>query len=159
MLNFQQASPFNQRADVLVCPVNLMGYANEGMAAEVQKRYPKAVVKYRESCNRREISFLKGMATKDNGQIIYFFPTKADPNKPSKMEWIEQGLASLRLFGERYPNHSITMTLLECTEGRLSYSEVILAIYLELRGLSNDISVCDALPRIHTIRYIQNQSA
>lgn len=155
MISFQQVSIFDTRCDVLVCPVNLAGVPGKGLALEFKKRFPKAIQRYEEACQKRELTFKKGLATKDNGQIVYFFASKGDWNLSSRIEWIESGLESLREFAVKYPQYSIAIPPVGAGEGRLNYSQVMLYIITSLSGLSGQIVVCDTDERIKRVARVR----
>jgi O-acetyl-ADP-ribose deacetylase (regulator of RNase III) len=103
-IKFIKGNIFNSNADVIVNPVNCVGFMGKGLALEYKLMYPEDYERYIEVCESG--LFKPGMLllTNKNGKRIIHFPTKNHYSNPSKIEYIEEGL---KKFVTIYRNKSI----------------------------------------------------
>ena len=134
MPNFEsvKASIFDIKADAIVNPVNCVGVSGKGLAKEFAVRYPDENQLYRAACNKGLITtgtgFAVGRLTRiqeiDNVRFIVYFPTKNHWRNPSKLQYIQDGLADLLTFCEEKKIKSIAMPKLGCGLGGLWFGDV-----------------------------------
>ena len=85
-------------AQVLVNPVNCVGVMGKGLAKAFADRFPTILPPYQAACRERrlrpgQVQFL----TLPDGRVIANLPTKDHWRDPSRIEWVRDGLAALRL--------------------------------------------------------------
>lgn len=124
---------FSREADVLVNPVNCQGVMGRGLALEFKKRFSYNYELYVGACRRGELApgqVLLNPATvlaRALGYRSYIanFPTKDDWRQPSRLEWIEEGLADLvkQVCALPYCG-TIAIPPLGCGLGGLEWKEV-----------------------------------
>lgn len=72
----------------------------KGIALAVKETYPLAFSEYEAACRAGDVQigrmFVSENKTLDGPRWIIHFPTKKRWRNPSKLEWIEAGLADLR---------------------------------------------------------------
>lgn len=101
MITCQQGDIFNSGAQALVNPVNCLGTMGKGLASQFKQRYPATEADYRRLCRRRLIRpGTVHIHPPEAGKTIISFPTKDDWRRPSKLEWIVDGLHDLRAKAE-----------------------------------------------------------
>jgi hypothetical protein len=147
-------SIFNSTALFIVNPVNAKGVSGKGLALEFKKRHPKNFTQYHLFCTS---SSPKG------GDLLFYYPeqkdrllgdrgivnfcTKEDWKKPSKLEWIEKGIAKLieQLIGlypnNQYPSPLLAFPMLGCGEGGLSNKDVLEVFKKVLLDVDFDVEV------------------
>ena len=112
--------------DALVNPVNCVGVMGAGLARRFKEEYPDNYRLYRDACRHglvtpgRVLSWMHPT----NYLRIFNFPTKLDWRDPSRLEYIERGLASLVFTVEELDIRSIAIPQLGCGLGGLSWSDV-----------------------------------
>lgn len=97
---------FTSKCQTLVNTVNCVGVMGAGIALEFKFRYPQMFKRYFELCQQNMIKIgtlwiYKNVANK----LILNFPTKMHWKYPSKLEYVEKGLAK---FLETYKEKEIT---------------------------------------------------
>ena len=118
MIKYVTGSIFATNARWMVNPVNTFGVMGAGLAAEFKSRYPGMFRYYRAKCLAGQVRV---------GQIevyspIILFPTKEDWRKPSRLEFIEEGLDSFVRRHEEFS--SVAFPKLGCGHGKLLWSNV-----------------------------------
>jgi O-acetyl-ADP-ribose deacetylase (regulator of RNase III) len=134
MIQYTSGDLFASTAESIVNPTNARGVMGAGLAKEFARRYPELKQKYRKWCedyNEETASWPIGMAYPyfvggpgKTLQMIYCIPTKDDWRDPSKLEYVEKGLESLRSLAEFHEITSIAMPALGCGLGKLSFKDV-----------------------------------
>lgn len=113
---------FDGTGDAVVVTVNCVGAMGRGIAEECRRRMRWLYQSYKVSCNRRKIQpgrittpwcVFEGGSTKQdsNHDVVVLFPTKDDWKRPSRIEWIESGLADLCALAEQRGWKTVDMTL------------------------------------------------
>lgn len=88
-----------KEASVLVCPVNCVGVMGKGLAKQFSEVFPRLVRPYQNACEkgilrpRKPILVPMGGIRPFGSKYVCLFPTKDHWRNPSKIEWIEDGLA------------------------------------------------------------------
>ncbi|HHF3787808.1 TPA: macro domain-containing protein [Haemophilus influenzae] len=132
MIEFKKGNIFSTQCDVIVNAVNCVGVMGAGIALEFKIRFPEMFKKYKEFCENGSLDIGKlwiySISKKKFGfSRILIFPTKKDWKKPSKEEFIIEGLEK---FIQCYKNKnisSIAFPYLGTGKGGIS-KEIILRI-------------------------------
>lgn len=118
---FEQTSLFDVPADALVNPCNCKGIAGAGLSLEFKCRYPEAHKLYVENCKLGRVTIGKVLVVHSRGTNIVYFPTKEHWRNPSQLDYIKQGLESLKAYNRL---ESISIPQLGCGLGGLNWAEV-----------------------------------
>lgn len=125
---------FRSGAAVLVCPVNTRGPMGGGIAVPFLRRFPEASARYQESARRGELrpggvlleaSHRLLNTHKNPPAWIAFLATKDHWQRPSRIEWIEEGLSNLvQVLNAKGSIASCAIPALGCGHGGLGWEEV-----------------------------------
>ena len=141
MIRYIEGDIFKSPAQVIVNTVNTVGIMGKGIALEFKKRYPDMFQAYRDICDRRKLKIGSLMLYYEPDHWILLFPTKENWRNPSRMEFIEAGLAKFcRTYAEKGIT-SIAFPKLGCGNGELNWSEVQPVMEKYLRDLPIDIYI------------------
>ncbi|CAM2067778.1 Macro domain-containing protein [Sulfidibacter corallicola] len=124
MITYIEGDLFQSPAKVLVNAVNTVGVMGKGIALQFKKRYPDMFRDYRELCERKDFTIGKLHLHTLAEKWILNFPTKTHWRRPSKLEYIEEGL---KCFEKKYAEagiESIAFPLLGCGNGELPWHDV-----------------------------------
>ena len=132
---------FKSPAQVIVNTVNTVGVMGKGIALEFKKRYPDMFQAYRDICDRRKLKTGSLMLYYEPDHWVLLFPTKENWRNPSRMEYIEAGLAKFcRTYAEKGIT-SVAFPKLGCGNGELNWSEVQPVMEKYLKDLPIDIYI------------------
>ncbi len=99
MITFRQGNLLEADVDAVVNTVNTVGVIGKGIALMLRGRYTEFFKKYAAACKAREVQVGRMLTTATHElsgpQWVIHFPTKKHWRQPSRIEWIEQGLADL----------------------------------------------------------------
>jgi O-acetyl-ADP-ribose deacetylase (regulator of RNase III) len=129
---------FTSSADALINPVNTEGAMGAGLALKFRAAYPEMFGEYLEVCKRRmlEVGTLHWWHTGGTEpRFVVNFPTKKLWREPSRLEWIDRGLQTLRAQVEARNVESLAIPALGCGLGGLPWDKVRDKIFLRLRPL------------------------
>lgn len=141
MLTYIEGDLFSSPAQVLVNTVNTVGVMGKGIALEFKKRYPDMFKQYKKQCDKHKLIIGKLMLWYAPDHWILQFPTKEHWRNPSKMEYIEKGLAT---FVRRYADYNISSVAfprLGCGNGELDWNDVKILMEKYLKNLPIDIYI------------------
>ena len=129
MLKYLTGDIWGSKADAIVIPVNTVGVMGAGLALEVKKRYPQVFKEYKDDCKRGllQVGHIRTYIPSNEEYCLLFFPTKKDWLKPSKLEYIEEGLKDLVLTIRLLKwtgIQSIALPQLGCGCGGLKWEDV-----------------------------------
>jgi O-acetyl-ADP-ribose deacetylase (regulator of RNase III) len=129
MITFSQGNLLDADVEALVNTVNTVGVMGKGIALMFKEAFPENFKLYREACKTHDIEVGRVFATERRDVMggpkwIINFPTKQDWRKPSKLEWIQEGLIDLRHFIEKHAIRSIALPPLGSGNGGLNWQEV-----------------------------------
>lgn len=142
MLHFVDGDMFSYQVDAMINTVNCIGVMGAGIAKQFKKKYPKMFLEYQELCSEQRIQPGILHTYQTEGLLIINLPTKTHPRLPSKYEYVEQGLLSLKDFLIKHPElRSITLPALGCGLGGLRWERVSAMITEYLGELPIDIYV------------------
>ena len=125
MLTYVDFSLFESPAKVLVNTVNTVGVMGKGIAKEFKRIYPEMFREYQDLCDRNMLSIGELLLHKTDHKWILNFPTKTTWRRPSKQEYIDEGL---RKFVQIYQDAKITSVsfpMLGCGNGELDWEEEV----------------------------------
>jgi len=141
MIEYCHGNLFEADAEALVNPVNTQGAMGKGLALAFKKMSPENFKAYAEACQSGYIKTGKMFVTEQQSLIgprwIINFPTKQHWRDPSRLEWIEEGLADLKkiLIEQQIP--SVAVPPLGCGLGGLDWKLVKPRIEDSLTSLSS----------------------
>lgn len=128
MLKLYKGNIFGREVDCIVNPVNTVGVMGKGLALEAKKRYPDNYAAYKKACDSGSfhvgttLPYHRGFFHEP--KYIINFPTKEDWREPSKIEYIESGLADLVMQIKELELESIAVPALGCGNGGLDWDKV-----------------------------------
>lgn len=125
-VRFIDASIFKSDCEVLVNPVNCIGVMGAGLAKQYAERYPEMMDWYREVCAHGHMKI--GQLSIWNWvtpPAIMLFPTKDRWTRPSKLEYIEEGLKTFVAGAEHSEYTSYAFPKLGCGLGGLRWDDVM----------------------------------
>ncbi len=122
MILYVSSSLFTSPAQVLVNTVNTVGVMGKGIALEFKQLYPEMFREYQELCETGKLSIGKLYLFKSPNKWVLNFPTKEHWRHPSKVEYIEAGLAEFSRRYARWGINSIAFPALGCGNGRLDFA-------------------------------------
>ena len=141
MIRYIEGDIFKSPAQVIVNTVNTVGVMGKGIALEYKKRYPDMFQAYRDICDRRKLKTGSLMLYYEPDHWVLLFPTKENWRNPSRMEYIEAGLAKFcRTYAEKGIT-SVAFPKLGCGNGELNWSEVQPVMEKYLKDLPIDIYI------------------
>ena len=143
-LKLVKGDMFFSRLQTLTISVNTMGVMGGGLAARAKYDFPHLYVKFQDLCRRKSLTtkqpflysepypYAEHMAydardlerSPDDEKQFLLFATKTDWRKPSRLEYIEDGLAWLAENARKRGIKSLAMPALGCGLGGLSWGEV-----------------------------------
>src|SRR2546423_687626 len=113
MIRFTTGNLLEADAEALVNTVNTVGVMGKGIALMFKERFPDNFKAYAEACMRKQVELGKMFVTESlelgGPRWIINFATKAQWRFPSKLSWIESGLADLRRVVEDKGIRSIAL--------------------------------------------------
>jgi O-acetyl-ADP-ribose deacetylase (regulator of RNase III) len=132
--------------DALVNTVNCVGVMGKGIALQFKRQYPNVFTAYERACKRGEVKigqmFVVPIEQLTGPKFVINFPTKNHWRAPSKLEYIEQGLLSLREVIRHYGITSIAIPPLGAGSGGLDWAVVEPTIVHALEDMDDvDIKV------------------
>lgn len=119
-----------------------MGVMGAGLALEFKLRYPTMYADYLGRCQKNEVRLGEPYLYRDDAVVVLNFPTKANWKYPSKLPWIESGLAHFAKQAADYSIKRIAFPLLGCSKGGLSWDEVKPLMERYLGPLELEVIIC-----------------
>lgn len=135
---FTKGDIFEIDAEVLVNPVNCVGVMGAGLAKEFKARFPGHYEFYKENCDDGAVSIGQLGGGVYNDKHIVYLPTKLHWKDPSKLEYIEEALKSLKRHIINFKHSSVAIPALGCGLGGLDWKDVKQLI----KDTLNDIDFC-----------------
>ncbi len=144
MIRFTTGNLLEAKVEALVNTVNTVGIMGKGVALMFKEAFPENFTAYEAACKRKEITVGRMFVTKRDSLIgptwIINFPTKKHWRRPSKIEWIVEGLSDLKKVIRDNYIRSIALPPLGSGNGRLDWQQVRLIIESALGSL-HDVEV------------------
>ena len=135
---FKSGDLFTEPADAIVNTVNCRGAMGKGLALQFKQRFPGNYAAYRAACEAGEVRPGRMFVYRASGigmpRFIINFPTKDDWRVPSRLEWIDEGLADLSRVIREQGIASIAIPALGCDLGGLDWGDVRPRIAAMLAG-------------------------
>ncbi|MCP9928837.1 macro domain-containing protein [Cyanobium sp. CH-040] len=129
MIRDTAASVFNTAAEVVTNTVNCQGVMGAGLALEFALRHPDLDADYRQRCGAGTVQigrpYLHPVASAGYRAVLNF-PTKQHWRFPSRLAWIDQGLAYIAAHYRQAtpPITSLALPRLGCDKGGLDWLQV-----------------------------------
>ena len=124
MLIYRRTSIFESPAQTLVNTVNCVGVMGKGLAHAFKDREPDMFRAYSRICDQNMLEPGKLWLWRGMSGWVLNFPTKVHWRNPSKIEWIEQGLAKFVAAYADQGISEISFPQLGCGNGNLDWSDV-----------------------------------
>lgn len=137
MITFVNTDIFTSPAQALVNTVNCEGYMGKGLAYQFKLMYPEMNKDYVNACKRGDVVIGRMHTYQTNDKLIINFPTKNQWRKPSKMEYIKQGIEDLIRIINEQKIKSIAIPPLGSGNGGLDWSEVIDLLSTSLESIQD----------------------
>lgn len=156
MIEFTSGNLMASGDAVLVNTVNSVGVMGKGIALQFKDEFPHNFEVYAEACRNGEVVPGKLLIVRDSSprygeKTIINFPTKVHWRHPSRYEYIEKGLVSLREYLEKNRVQSISIPPLGCGNGGLDWARVKPMIISAISGLDVSVHVYEPNPMIGSL--------
>lgn len=131
-IHYVKGDIFESKAQVVVNTVNCKGVMGKGLALAFKQKYPDMFVAYEQDCKAGRLRIGRPRLYQESTPWILNFPTKDHWRFPSKLEYLEKGLAFLVDHYKQAGIKSIAFPKLGAQNGKLSWDEVgpLMARYL-----------------------------
>lgn len=140
MITYQTGNILHDQADAIVNTVNTVGVMGKGLALQFKKAFPDNFKVYKKACDDKSLETGAVLSVSLNSVSAPFyivnFPTKAHWRGNSKLEYIEQGLESLKEEVKRLGLKSVAIPALGSGLGGLDWQQVDQLIQQSLAELS-----------------------
>lgn len=160
MIEYLEGDIFKSPAQVIVNAVNTVGVMGKGIALEFKKRYPKMFESYQKACDKKTFKMGRLMLCHETDHLLLLFPTKENWRFPSKIEYIEQGLANFVNNYAKLNINSVAFPKLGCGNGELDWQTVRPVMEKYLKPLPIDIYIylktVDSIPEHKQTLQMQN---
>lgn len=152
MIHYTQGNLLEADAEALVNAVNTVGVMGKGIARAFKQIYPANFAEYEASCRAQQVRIGCMFVTENRvpqcPRWIINFPTKRHWRQPSRLEWVEEGLADLHRVIQDRQIRSIAIPALGCGLGGLDWDQVRRAIAGALGELPDvDVRVYEPIAR------------
>lgn len=124
MLIYRRTSLLESSAQTVVNTVNCVGVMGKGLAQAFKEREPPMFVAYKRICDQQLLEPGKLWLWRGSSSWVLNFPTKMHWRNPSKLQWIEVGLAKFVSAYEAQGITEISFPKLGCGNGNLDWDEV-----------------------------------
>ncbi|MEM9419073.1 MAG: macro domain-containing protein [Planctomycetota bacterium] len=128
MIRYTTGNLLDTEAEALVNTVNTVGVMGKGIALMFREKYLDIFKAYKTACEREEIQtgrmFVTPTGELQGPRFVIHFPTKRHWRPPSKLEWIDEGLADLRRVLIENEIKSVAIPPLGAGNGKLVWSDV-----------------------------------
>lgn len=118
--------------EAIINPVNCRGVMGRGLAALFAIRYPQIVMPYRQACNTGLLStetvFIQRVSRHQLPAYVVNLATKQDWRHPSRLEWIQTGLADMYRQLAELEVGSVGIPALGAGLGGLDWEQVLTVI-------------------------------
>lgn len=124
MLMYRRTNILESTAQTLVNTVNCVGAMGKGLAHDFKELYPEMFEGYKKICDKDLLKPGKLWIWPAADHLILNFPTKIHWRNPSKIEWVEQGLAKFVSVYKKLGVREISFPRLGCGNGGLDWNDV-----------------------------------
>lgn len=131
-IRYVKGDIFTSNAQVIVNTVNCKGVMGKGLALAFKQKYPDMFRVYQQDCQLGKLSIGRPTLYPKSTPWILNFPTKNHWRSPSKLEYLEEGLAFFTRKHKKAGITSIAFPKLGTQNGQLSWDDVgpLMAKYL-----------------------------
>lgn len=144
MIRFTKGNLLDANAEALINTVNTVGVMGKGIALMFKEAFPENYRQYEDACKRDEVQVGRMFVTERRQLMgpkwIINFPTKKHWRHPSRIEWIEEGLADLKRVILDRNIRSVAIPPLGSGNGGLSWDAVRPLVEQALRPL-HDVDI------------------
>lgn len=141
MIHFITGDIFDTPADGRVNTVNCVGVMGKGVALAFRARYPDLFTEYRKVCSDKLLKPGGVWIWRIPALTVFNVATKNHWNKPSRYEWVAQGLLNLRRAIRSSDCRRVVLPPPGCGNGGLDYDKVKRMIIKCFDGLDRSIYV------------------
>ncbi len=134
-IKMKKGNIFDSSCQVIVNPVNCLGYMGKGLALEFKYRFPKMFLEYKLKCEKNELFPGVLHLHKESSPWVLNFPTKMDWKYPSKLLFIEKGMQAFSNNFKEYEINSIAFPKLGTALGHLKWDDVEKLMFKYLKPL------------------------
>ncbi len=128
MITYQKGNILHDQSDAIINTVNTVGVMGKGLALQFKKAFPDNFKQYKKACDDNVIRTGQVFSVPLNSMSAPFyiinFPTKAHWKGKSTLEYIEQGLSSLKADVIKLKLKSVAIPALGSGLGGLSWQDV-----------------------------------
>jgi O-acetyl-ADP-ribose deacetylase (regulator of RNase III) len=128
MITYQKGNILHDQSDAIINTVNTVGVMGKGLALQFKKAFPDNFKEYKKACDDKYMVTGQVLSVPLNSMsppfYIINFPTKAHWKGKSTLEYIEQGLNSLKSEVKRLNLKSIAIPALGSGLGGLPWQDV-----------------------------------
>ncbi|MCS0218237.1 macro domain-containing protein [Vibrio alginolyticus] len=128
MITYQTGNILHDQADAIINTVNTVGVMGKGLALQFKKAFPENFKVYKKACDDKSLVTGQVLSVSLNSMnapyYVINFPTKAHWKGKSKLEFIEQGLDSLKAEVKRLDLKSVAIPALGSGLGGLPWHQV-----------------------------------
>lgn len=128
MMRFTEGNLLDADVEAVVNTVNTVGVMGKGIALMFKDRFPANYEAYAAACKAGAVQvgtmFVSPTNELSGPRWIINFPTKQHWRKPTKLEWIRDGLDDLKAVLQEKQIRSVALPPLGCGNGGLDWSEV-----------------------------------
>ncbi|MCZ4337874.1 macro domain-containing protein [Shewanella colwelliana] len=128
MITYQTGNILHDQADAIINTVNTVGVMGKGLALQFKKAFPDNFKVYKKACDDQSLVTGQVLTVPLNSISAPFhvinFPTKAHWKGKSKLEYIDQGLESLKSEVNRLELKSVAIPALGSGLGGLPWQQV-----------------------------------
>ncbi len=145
-IHYLHGDIFDSKTQVIVNTVNTKGVMGKGLALAFKERFPDMFAVYQQDCKSGKLRIGRPTLYKGSNPWILNFPTKDHWRFPSKIEYLEKGLAFLVNHYQKVGITSIAFPKLGAQNGKLSWDEVgpLMAKYLSQLDIDVYIYISDS---------------
>lgn len=156
MIRYTTGNLLDADAEALVNTVNTVGVMGKGIALMFKERFPDIFHAYKTACDRGDVQvgrmFVTPTGELGGPQWVVHFPTKKHWRPPSKLAWIDEGLADLRRVILEKDIQSVALPPLGSGNGKLDWLDVKPLIEQHLGGLEGvDVLVFEPTRAYHNV--------
>ena len=145
MIRYTQGNLLEADADALINTVNTVGVSGKGIALMFKERFPGNFRAYQIASKAGQLSpgglFITERQDMLRPRFIINFATKQHWRHPSRLDWISQGLATLRNEIQARRIRSVAIPPLGAGNGGLDWGDVRPLIEEALAGLDCEVTV------------------
>lgn len=154
MIEIIRGDMFEYDVEAMVNTVNCVGTWGKGVALEFKKRFPQCFETHKIACAAGLVNVGKMHICEHlfPPRYVINFPTKIHWKDPSKIEWIDSGLADLTNIVWSAGIESITIPALGCGNGGLRFEGEVLPLMLKHLHTLKEVDIKIFYPRTQWAR-------